>query len=252
MARQGKKSRNGAFWAKALERAHLGVWDWDLRTGDCFYSPTWARMLGYEEDELANTSDLWLQLTHPDDRERALASGDRHIAGLTDAIETELRLKHKQGHWVWVLDRGGIVERGADGRPLRLMGVQTDISKQKAAEAALEQVNVRFRLALAASGTGIWHHDIATHKSYWDARTRDIFGLVADTDEVTADLWHSCLHPDDKEATERAHLPPPGSDAVTAWQYRIIKRDGEIRHVESLVRFVAAAGDELLSGSRAA
>ncbi|QKC96005.1 EAL domain-containing protein [Mesorhizobium sp. NZP2298] len=242
MARPGKKSRNGAFWAKALERAHLGVWDWDLRSGDCFYSATWARMLGYGEDELANASDLWLQLTHPEDRERALASGDRHIAGLTDIIETELRLKHKQGHWVWVLDRGGIVERGTDGRPLRLMGVQTDISKQKAAEAALEQVTMRFRLALAASGTGIWHYDIATHRSYWDARTRAIFGVAADADEVPADLWHSFLHPDDKEATERAHQPIPGSDGVTASQYRIIKRDGEIRHIESLVRFVAAAG----------
>ncbi|TJU94758.1 MAG: diguanylate cyclase, partial [Mesorhizobium sp.] len=242
MARQDKKSRDGTFWAKALERAHLGVWDWDIRAGDCFYSATWAHMLGYSEDELAATSDMWLQLTHPDDREHALASGDRHIAGLTDAIETELRLKHKLGHWVWVLDRGGIVERDTSGKATRLMGVQTDISKQKAAEAALEQVNVRFRLALAASGTGIWHYDIATNKSYWDARTREIFGLVADTDEVTADLWHSYLHPDDKEATERAHLPPPGSDGVTASQYRIIRRDGEIRHVESLVRFVAAAG----------
>lgn len=242
MARQDKKSRNGEFWALALERAHLGVWDWDIANGSCFYSPTWWRMLGYEEGELADTADLWLQLTHPDDRERALASGDAHIAGLTPSIETELRLKHKQGHWVWVLDRGGIVERDADGQPLRLMGVQTDISKQKAAEGALEQVNVRFGLALAASGTGIWHYDIATNKSYWDARTRDIFGLVADTDEVTGDLWHSFLHPDDKEATERAHQPAPGSDAVTASQYRIIKRDGEIRHVELLVRFVAAAG----------
>ncbi|TPL06057.1 EAL domain-containing protein [Mesorhizobium sp. B2-4-14] len=242
MARQDKKNRSGAFWAKALERAHLGVWDWDLRTSDCFYSATWARMLGYDEDELANTSDLWLQLTHPDDRERALASGDRHIAGLTDTIETELRLKHKQGHWVWVLDRGGIVERSADGQPLRLMGVQTDISKQKAAEAALEQVNVRFRLALAASGTGIWHFDIATNKSYWDARTRDIFGLVADIDEVPGDLWHSYLHPDDKEATERAHRAPLETDGVIANQYRIIRRDGEIRHIESLVRFIAAAG----------
>ncbi|PWJ94891.1 PAS domain S-box-containing protein/diguanylate cyclase (GGDEF)-like protein [Mesorhizobium loti] len=242
MARQDKKNRNGTFWAKALERAHLGVWDWDLATGDCFYSATWARMLGYDEGELANASDLWLQLTHPDDRERALASGDRHIAGRTDAIETELRLKHKQGHWVWVLDRGGIVERDASGKPLRLMGVQTDITKQKAAEAELEQVNVRFRLALAASGTGIWHYDIATNKSYWDSRTRDIFGLVADTDEVTADLWHTFLHPDDREVTEQAHLPTPGSDRVTASQYRIIKRDGEIRHVESLVRFIAIAG----------
>ncbi|MEI9405584.1 EAL domain-containing protein [Mesorhizobium argentiipisi] len=234
--------RNGEFWALALDRAHLGLWDWNLATGDCCYSPTWWRMLGYAEGELADSSDLWLKLTHPDDRERALASGDRHIAGHTESIETELRLKHRDGHWVWVLDRGGIVERDAEGKPLRLMGVQTDITRQKEAEAALEQVNVRLRLALAASGTGIWHYDIGTNKSYWDARTRDIFGLVSDTDEVTAELWHTYLHPDDKEATERAHLPPPGSESVTATQYRIVRRDGQVRHVESLVRFIAGVG----------
>ncbi|MBA1143149.1 EAL domain-containing protein [Mesorhizobium neociceri] len=235
-----EKRRNGEFWALALECAHLGVWDWDILSGDCFYSPTWSHMLGYEDGELADTSDLWLKLTHPDDRERALASGERHIAGLTASIETELRLKHKDGHWIWVLDRGGIVERDETGKPVRLMGVQTDISRQKEAEAELERVNVRFRLALAASGTGIWHHDIDANKSYWDARTREIFGLVADTDEVTADLWHTYLHPDDKVATERAHLAPLASDGVVASQYRIIRRDGEIRHVESLVRFIAA------------
>lgn len=235
-----EKIRNGKFWALALERAHLGVWDWDILSGDCFYSPTWSHMLGYEDGELANTGDLWLQLTHPDDRERALASGERHIAGLTTSIETELRLRHKDGHWIWVLDRGGIVERDETGRPVRLMGVQTDISRQKEAEAELERVNVRFRLALAASGTGIWHHDIDANKSFWDARTREIFGLVADTDEVAADLWHTYLHPDDKDTTERAHLAPLATDAVVASQYRIIRRDGEIRHVESLVRFIAA------------
>ncbi|TGR73233.1 hypothetical protein EN836_34315, partial [Mesorhizobium sp. M1C.F.Ca.ET.193.01.1.1] len=61
--------RNGNFWALALERAHLGLWDWNLSTGDCYYSPTWSKMLGYEEGELANTPDLWLKLTHPDDRQ---------------------------------------------------------------------------------------------------------------------------------------------------------------------------------------
>ncbi|TGS34761.1 hypothetical protein EN823_14755, partial [bacterium M00.F.Ca.ET.180.01.1.1] len=87
-----------------------------------------------------------------------------------------------------------------------------------------------------------WHHDIGTNKSYWDARSREIFGLVAEKDEVTADLWHTYLHPDDKEATERAHQIAPGSNDVVASQYRIIRRDGEVRHLESLVRFVAAAG----------
>ncbi|RRH94969.1 EAL domain-containing protein [Mesorhizobium tamadayense] len=241
--------RNGEFWALALDRAQLGVWDSNLATGDCYYSPTWSKMLGYAEGELANTSDLWLTLTHPDDRERAMASGERHIAGLTPSIETELRLKHKDGHWVWVLDRGGIVERDDEGKPLRMMGVQTDITRQKEAEAALEQVNIRIRLALAASGTGIWHYDIGTNKSYWDTRTREIFGLVSDTDEVTADLWHTYLHPDDKETTERAHLPPPGSEGVTATQYRIVRRDGVVRHVESLVRFIAAGSAGQILGT---
>lgn len=244
-----KKNRDGEFWELALERAHLGVWDWDLRSGDCFYSAMWLQMLGYGEGELAETSDLWLQLTHPDDRERAVASGERHIAGLTDSIETELRLKHKSGHWVWVLDRGGVVERDAEGRPVRLMGVQTDITKQKQAETELEQVNVRFRLALAASGTGIWHHDLAARKSYWDKRTRDIYGLVADTDEVSQDLWHSYLHPDDRADAERAHLAPLQTQKVVAVQYRIIKRDGEIRHLESLIRFADAQSSGQILGT---
>ncbi len=236
------KTRKAEFWALALDRAHLGLWDWNLSTGDCYYSPTWAKMLGYAEGELAYTPDLWFNLTHPDDRDSARESGDRHIAGLTPSIETELRLRHKDGYWIWVLDRGGIVERDADGRPLRLMGVQTDITRQKEAEAALDEVNVRFRLALAASGTGIWHFDVGTDKSYWDARTREIFGLVADTDEVSADLWHTFLHPDEREATERAHRMSLGTDSVVAVQYRIIRRDGEVRHIESLVRFIAGVG----------
>ena len=69
--------RDGKFWAVALDRAQLGLWDWNLSTGDCYYSPTWSKMLGYEPGELASTPDLWLRLTHPDDRQRAQESGER-------------------------------------------------------------------------------------------------------------------------------------------------------------------------------
>ena len=234
----GKDDLHKEFWERALDRAQLGLWDWDLRSGRCFYSATWARMLGYEQHELPDAADLWLQLTHPDDREQAVSSGDRHLAGLTDIIETELRLKHKNGHWIWVLDRGGIIERDETGKPIRMVGVQTDISKQKEAEYQLGQVNVRFGLALAASGTGVWHYDIATRKSFWDERTRQIFGVKSETDEISSDLWHSYLHPEDKERAEDAHRPAPGSQEVTAVRYRIVRRDGEVRHIETLVRFV--------------
>ncbi|WP_448148881.1 EAL domain-containing protein [Labrys miyagiensis] len=232
------RSRTVEALELALERARLGVWDWDLQTGECVYSPTWSRMLGYGDNELTETADLWLKLTHPEDKEHALVSGDRHIAGLTDTIETELRLRHKSGGWVWVLDRGGIVERDSAGRPLRVMGVQTDITRQKEAEAELERANVRLRLALAATGIGIWHHDLNSSKSYWDARTREIYGIESDTDEVAEDLWQSFLHPEDRDGTMKAHLEPLEHRRVVAVQYRIVRRDGEIRHLESLVRFI--------------
>ena len=238
MAQKASNVRDEAFWEIALERAQLGVWDWNLATDECFYSATWARMLGYEQSELPAASDLWLRLTHPDDQKRAIASGEMHLAGLTEIIETELRLRHKDGHWVWVLDRGGVVERDEAGKPLRMVGVQTNISRQKAAEQALEEVNVRFKLALAASGTGIWHYDIDQNRSFWDERTRQIFGVERDGDEVPENFWHSLLHPEDREAAELAHEVPIGSEEVVSSRYRIIRGDGQIRHVESLIRYI--------------
>ena len=227
-----------SVWQHALEQARLGMWDWNIQTGECSYSDTWFRMLGYEPGELTATSDLWLTLVHPDDRQEAVASGDRHINGERDGVETELRLRHKDGHWVWVLDRGGIVERDQDGRPVRMIGVQTDISRQKAAEAALVEVNERIRLALAASACGIWHFDIATQKSDWDARTRQIFGLAPGTGPLPQVTWHRFLHPDDREEAERKHLDPAlfdhGSMEV---RYRIVRGDGAVRHIETLAKF---------------
>jgi diguanylate cyclase (GGDEF)-like protein/PAS domain S-box-containing protein len=239
--RNGKRQRED-LWERALARAKLGVWDWNLVTGECFYSATWAEMLGYRPEELPNTSDLWISLTHPDDREAAIASGDRHLAGLSENIETELRLRHKDGHWVWVLDRGGVVERDSSGKPLRAIGVQTDISRQKATELQMEQVNARSRIALAASGIGIWHHNLETDQSFWDERTRQVYGLDSTSSEIGGDLWQTYVHPEDLEEAVRAHLAPIGTQDVVAIRYRILRRGGEVRYVESLVRFIPEVG----------
>ncbi|SFD33112.1 EAL domain-containing protein [Devosia psychrophila] len=225
-------------WKHALGRARLGVWDWNLQTGDCVYSDSWFEMLGYRPGELKQDSDLWLRISHPDDRDRAVASGDRHIAGETDAIETELRLKHKDGHWVWVLDRGGVIERDANGKPLRVVGVQTDISSLKEAENRLSQVNGRYDLVLEASATGIWHFDLASGQSHWDDRTRNMFGLQPNPIELEKNAWHSFLHPDDKERAERAHELKPVAGQTSKIRYRIILKDGQVRHVETLAVYV--------------
>jgi PAS domain S-box-containing protein len=124
-------------WKVALEGAGDGVWDNDGDTRRTFYSPRWKEMLGYGVDEIGHTLDEWTSRIHPDDRERVLAEVRRYRTGEIPAYRTEYRLRHREGHWIWVLDRGKIVERYADGRPRRVVGTHTDITRLKAADQAL-------------------------------------------------------------------------------------------------------------------
>lgn len=225
-----------------IVRARLGVWDWDLVTGACGYSASWFDMLGYAPDELKQTSDLWLELTHPDDRARAIESGERHLRGEADEIETEIRLKRKDGTWLWVLDRGGIVARDSDGRPTRMVGVQADISRQKEAERALQETNERFRLALEASDVGIWEFDPVSQTSFWDARTREIFGVDSGLDPQQLRTWQHYLHPEDREMAERRHDAVGTTTEVI--RYRIIRDDSKVRHVETFARLAGPLGTQ--------
>lgn len=221
-----------------IRRARLGVRDWDLQTDQCAYSDSWFEMLGYRPGEIEQTSDLWMRLTHPDDLEVAQESGDRHLRGETSEIETELRLRHKDGRWIWVLDRGGVVERDSHGRPTRMIGMQADITRQKTAEIELQGLNERFRIALDATDVGIWEFDHGTDKSYWDERTCRIFGLAEQ--RGPGDDWHAFLHPDDQASAVLAHEAV--SENTSEIPYRIIRKDGEVRHVTSLARLVTAPG----------
>jgi PAS domain S-box-containing protein len=124
-------------WQFAL--AGDGVWDWDLASGKVFYSPYWKAMLGYAEDEIGESIEEWTGRLHPDDRERTLATLGEHLAGRGDNFELEARLRGRDGRWLWVLDRGKVVERDRDGKAARAIGIQSDISRRRAAQAELER-----------------------------------------------------------------------------------------------------------------
>jgi PAS domain S-box-containing protein len=124
-------------WKFALDGAGDGVWDNDEETRQTFYSPRWKEMLGYAPDEIGNSLREWSDRVHPDDRERVFEEIRRYRCGEIPSYRTEHRLRHKDGHWVWVLDRGKIVERYDDGRPRRVVGTHTDITRVKVAEQAM-------------------------------------------------------------------------------------------------------------------
>jgi diguanylate cyclase (GGDEF)-like protein/PAS domain S-box-containing protein len=124
-------------WQLALRGAGDALWDWDIVSNRIYRSPRWAAMLGYHEHEVGDTREAFLELLHPDDVSATLTAIEEHLARLSpEGYCAEYRLRHRDGTWRWVLDRGQAVwdERG---RPTRMAGSHTDITSRKAAESLL-------------------------------------------------------------------------------------------------------------------
>lgn len=121
-----------------IEGTRLGTWDWNPQTGDVCFNEQWAEMLGYRIDEVSFRLEEWESRVHPDDLEPCYAAIKAHLAGETAFYENVHRMRHRDGHWVHILDRGRVVKRDAQERPIRFTGTHTDISPQREAELAAQ------------------------------------------------------------------------------------------------------------------
>ncbi len=131
--------------ALALRGASLGVWDWNVATGDVVFDQRWAEMIGYTLDEIEPNVKSWEKLVHPDDMKQVMSVLTDHLEGRISFYQTEHRMKHKQGHYIWVLDSGRVFDRDKDGRPLRASGVHLDITARKQAEEDRERFVTQLR-----------------------------------------------------------------------------------------------------------
>ena len=132
-----------ARWQFALEGAGDGVWDWNIKTNQVFYSHQWKAMLGYADHEVGIGLDEWDSRVHPEDKDQCYADMKHHMNGHTLMYQNEHRVRCKDGSYKWILDRGKVVEQDAEGNPQRMIGTHADITARKQAEAALHQLNER-------------------------------------------------------------------------------------------------------------
>jgi PAS domain S-box-containing protein len=139
---------NADRWKFAIEGSGAGVWDWNIQTGEATLSRRWKEMLGYTESEIGNHAEEWSSRVHPDDLPGAMAAVQDHMEGKTPASASEFRMRCKDGHYIWTLGRGMVVSHSADGKPLRLVGTQEDITDRKRAE---ETIRLAERAAHAAN-----------------------------------------------------------------------------------------------------
>ncbi|RYH74124.1 PAS domain S-box protein [Flavobacteriaceae bacterium 144Ye] len=125
-------------WRFALENSNIGVWDWNAKTNEVFYSEESKQMIGYEDYEIGNTSDEWDKRVHPEDREAYYRDFNAHLRGELDIYINEHRIRCKDGSYTWILDRGKVVSKDNDGKPTRIIGTHSNITKRKEVEEALK------------------------------------------------------------------------------------------------------------------
>jgi two-component system NtrC family sensor kinase len=123
-------------YALAVQGANDGVWDWNLKTDNIYYSERWKSILGLVDNGLSDMPDEWYKRVHPEDLERLRLDLTAHLAGRTPHFESEHRMQHEDGSYIWVLSRG-LAVRDRDGTAYRLSGSLTDITDRKRAEEQL-------------------------------------------------------------------------------------------------------------------
>lgn len=129
----------------AMKATRAGLWDWDMKKDNIYYSSVWKNMLGYKEDEVKNNFDGWKSLWHPEDKERIEQAISDYISGKTDEYEIAYRMHNKKGEWRWMLTRGDL-QKDASGEPSRWIGTNIDISRIKAAEAEIRYLSFHDQL----------------------------------------------------------------------------------------------------------
>lgn len=219
----------------ALEASGDALWDWNILTGQVYYSPRYLEMLGYCFDELPQDFSTWERLVYPDDLpwvEKILAD---HLKDSSVQYKFDYRLRTKSGECKWIANYGKVVMRDADGNPLRMTGTHRDISdrqaalrERKQAEAALAKSEEQLRLTLEFNHIGLWDWNIQTDEVIWNDNHYRLLGLEPEISTASYQLWRDRVHPDDVDRIEQAVSNALAQHINFQSEYRVIFPDGRI------------------------
>ncbi len=191
-----------------LDSLQAGTWEWHIPSDTVIANARWAQIVGYTLQELEPvTGRTSVALYHPEDLVHSSQRMAAYFAGQQPRFDSEVRLRHKQGHWVWVRDSGCIVERDSAGRPVKMVGVRQDITERKQAEELARSEGERFLALARVSNTGVWEWS-QTQRLLW-ASPEYFTMLGRDPGDYAgqsslAQVWSQWLHPDDLERATQA------------------------------------------------
>jgi PAS domain S-box-containing protein len=164
----------------ALDSVGDGAWDWNVRSGEVFFSDAWIASLGFERREVRPVVAFWEALIHPDDAPRVAAELERHFSGETDVFHCDYRIRTGSGAYRRTLDRGRVIERGADGAPLRMVGTNCDIEDQARTEADRRELAALHHSILQTAGCVVLCLDREHRILEFNAAAEALYGVRRD------------------------------------------------------------------------
>ena len=239
-----------ARWQYAMNSELYGLWDLNLLTNERFHSVGWRRIRGLSETDRSSLPvEGHLETVHPFDRPSLMKRMKAVHSGKIDKFCDEFRERHFNGHWIWILSRGEVITKDANGRPERIIGTDTDISHLKELGGQFDDISQRLELAVTSSGIGVWEYNIDQQTVVWDQRMYDIYGILDPQALKNRNIWEDTLHPEDRDRMIAISTESVEQRKNFDLNYRIVTADGEVRHIHSTGRhYTDANGTAKLIG----
>lgn len=188
-----------------IKAANVGIWDWQVQTGELTFNQRWAEIIGYTVEELLPIQyETWADNLHPHDLVKANRQLELHWRGEIDLYEVEARMRHKRGHYVWVLASGKVVEWQEDGQPKRMLGTHLDITDRKAQESERIIASQLLNESQKVAKVGGWELNLETGLLYWTAETYRIHETNPEEFDPTVDAGVDYFLPDSRDKISKA------------------------------------------------
>jgi len=216
-----------------------GLWDWNIVTGEVYWSPRWKSILGYAEGELTAHTAGYLEMLHPDDRDRIQQHVDNHLAHRTP-VDIDVRLRHKDGHYIWVNSRGQAAwnERG---EPIFMAGSIRDITARRDAEQRLIDSEARYRALAVANPDVVFRID--RRGVFLDLVVPDDADFPFCYGQFVGKTAAEIMGPEFAAAQQHYVEEALAKGQLQIWEHQIEKDSGRVVHLES--RFVRSTDDEV-------
>ncbi|AFZ23187.1 PAS domain S-box [Cylindrospermum stagnale PCC 7417] len=218
-------------WQLAVRGNNDGIWDWNLKTNQVFFSTRWKEMLGYEDQEISQHLDERLSRIHPDDLATVSQAIADHFAKKTPFYISEHQVRCKDGTYKWILDRGQAV-RDEDGNVVRMASSQTDITERKLAVEQLRRSEERFQIVARATNDVLWDWDLIDDQVWWNQAVQTVFGYTTEQINSHVTWWRERIHPNDRQRIA-ADMRVVIDSGQQFWsnEYHFLRSDGSYAYI---------------------